>query len=241
MRLYGIIPPPARSIDLAVALDRDALTQELLPPSGAWIRAVMVTNSAGEMSGPDGSSGSLSAGADRALLALHREVVDAVVIGATTIKTERVPIPASTPLVVITQHGDLSGHHLINTDQGQLVVITGALGAARVKQSLEGLPHQVVILEGNERFSGEAIEQALHKTLGSQSLLIEGGRILYETFASLTDEVALSVTPPPRHERAGIPPWWPLDTGTWALTSLETDDDKMLYYRYRTGVRGAPS
>ena len=241
MRLYGIIPPPARSIDLGAPDERDDFVNELVPPPGPWVRAIMVTNSAGEMSGVDGSSRSLSRGSDRALLALHRSVVDAVIVGAATIKAEPVPVPSSVPLVVITRSGDLSNHQLTNTQRGELVVVTGAAGSTTASSSLENLPHRVLTLEGSDPFSGTAIAALLKESLGAQALLIEGGRSVYETFAPITDEVALSVTPPPRHERAGIPPWWPLSTEAWALTSLMTDDDKMLYYRYLTAVRGAPS
>lgn len=241
MILYGVIPPPAGRSDLTDDADRHALMAALAPPSGPWVRAVLVTTSAGEMWGPDGTSTSVTRGADRTLLGLHRGVCDAVVVGARTIKAEQVPLPLTTPLVVVSASGDLRGHQLAHPERGGVIVLTSSSGAGRVTDSLGDFSHRIVVLDGSPAFGPEEIVDALGATLGAESLLIEGGRALFETFASITDEVALSVTPPPRSERAGVPPWWPEETGSWTLTSLMTDDDKMLYYRYLTGVRGAPS
>lgn len=241
MNLYRIIPPPAHSIDLMDDAQRGEIVRELTPPVGPWVRAVMVTTSAGAMSGPDGTSNSMTRGADRTLLALHREVADTVLVGASTIKQERVPVPVSTPLVVVTASGDLRGHQLVHAERGEIVVLTNAGGAPHVAESLSGVSHRVVMVESGPVFSAEIIADALRTSLGANALLIEGGQALYETFAPVTDEVALSVTPPPLHDRAGIPPWWPGETDSWTLAALTTDDEKMLYYRYLTGARGAPS
>lgn len=241
MNLYGVIPPPAAIFDLSDEVQRKAVTATLTPPAGPWIRAVLVTTSAGDMWGPDGTSQSVTLGADRTLLGLHRQVCDAVVVGARTITMEPVPLPRSTPLVIVTGSGDLRGHQLTHTERGEVVVLTSATGVTKATESLGTVAHRIVTLERSSVFAAAAIVEALRTSLGAHSLLVEGGRALFETFAPITDEVALSVTPPPRSERAGIPPWWPGDTNSWTLTSLMTDDDKMLYYRYLTGVRGAPS
>jgi len=241
VNLYGIIPPPASTYNLDDETERLAVLEALQPPGGPWVRAALVTTSAGEIWGNDGTSASLTRGVDRTLLGLHRQVVDAVVVGATTVTHEPVPLPISTPLVVVTASGNLQGHQLSHTERGEVVVVTSAEGATRVGPCLGNLAHRVVVLEDAAVFSPEAVVAGLTRALGAQSFLIEGGRVLFETFASITDEVALSVTPPPRSERAGIPQWWPDDTETWSLTSLMTDDEQMLYYTYLTGVRGAPS
>lgn len=241
MNLYGVIPPPAGIFDLSDEANRSAVVTALTPPAGPWVRAVMVTTSAGDMWGPDGTSVSITRGVDRTLLGLHRQVCDAVVVGARTITMEPVPLPLSTPLVIVTASGDLRGAQLQRTERGEVVVLTSPAGAAKATESLGTVAHRVVIIEESPVFDAAAIVEAVRTSLGAQSLLVEGGRALFETFAPITDEVALSVTPPPRSEHAGIPPWWPGETAAWALTSLMTDDDKMLYYRYLTGVRGAPS
>lgn len=241
MNLYGVIPPPASTTNLADETERRAVVETLRPPKGPWVRAAFVTNSAGEMWGSDGTSASITRGADRALLALHRQVVDAVIVGARTITQEPVPLPVSTPLVVVTASGNLQGHQLIHTERGEVVVVTTPEGATRVAESLDSVAHRVVVLDEAPAFSAEAIVATLQGALGAQSFLIEGGRALLETFASITDEVALSVTPPPRSDRGGVPPWWPGVPESWSLVSLMTDDEQMLYYRYLTGPRGAPS
>lgn len=241
MNLYRVIPAPLEMADLGVVADLERLGSDLRPPPGPWVRAVMVASSGGNIQGVDGTSNSLTKGADRRLLALHRDSVDVVVVGARTLRTERVPLPARTPLAVVSASGDLSGHQLTQTTRGALLVLTTADNAGLVATGLHGIAHTVITVPATAPFTGGALYKALHDSVGAESVLVEGGRALYETFASITDEVALSVTPPPQDQRAGIPPWWPLPTETWRLMSLMTDDEKMLYYRYLTDVRGAPS
>lgn len=241
MNLYRVLPPPSEAFDLGTEHDRDLIAADYAPPATDWVRAVMVTNALGETEGFDGTSGSLSTGADRTLLALQRAAFDVVVIGATTARSERIPVPKLTPLAVITASGDLSGHQLLSSPESHVLVLTRPVAAGKVQDSLGDTRAEIVSVHGEGPIPESEIRETLAERLGARTFLIEGGRTLWKSWAHVIDEVALSVAPPPNDEHRGIPSWWPLDTSLWKLTSLMTDDAKMLYHRYQTGVRGAPS
>ena len=93
MNLYRVVPPPPEVYDLSAESSRQAIEQLYQPEGSSSVRAIMVTNSAGDTIGPQGSSQGLSQGADRALLSILRENSDAVVVGASTIRREPVPLP----------------------------------------------------------------------------------------------------------------------------------------------------
>ena len=241
MNLYRVLPPPPQAFDLGDDSDLALIAADLAQPATGWVRAVMVTNALGETEGLDGTSGSLTSGVDRTLLGLQRAAFDVIVMGATTARRERVPVPQATPLAVVTSSGDLSGHRLLVSPGSQLVVVTRTATSARVLETLGDITAEIVTLEGEGPIPATEIRSALSERLGSQSFLLEGGRGVWEAWVDLIDEVVLSVAPPPNDRHGGIPSWWPLDTSSWRLTSLMTDDAKMLYHRYQTGIRGAPS
>lgn len=241
MNLYRVLPPPPQVFDLGAESDLELIAADYAPPAVPWVRAVMVTNALGQTEGLDGTSGSLSAGVDRSLLTLQRAAFDVVVIGAGTARKERIPLPQSTPLALVSATGNLDGHRLLPAPGGRLVVVTRPTAAGRVTETLGAFDPMILTISGEGTIPAHDIHEALGAELGAQSFLIEGGRALWESWADLIDEVALSVTPPPHDAHRGIPSWWPRDTEQWRLTSLMTDDMKMLYHRYQTGVRGAPS
>ena len=241
MNLYRVLPPPPQVFDLSNEADVALLTADLAPPATAWVRAVMVTNAPGETEGLDGTSGTLTSGVDRHLLRLHRAAFDVIVLGAETARRERVPVPHNTALAVVSATGDLGGHQLITSPGSRLVVVTRPAAYAKVRETLGTIDAEILTVQGEGHIPALEVRERLSTALAAQRFLLEGGRSLWESWAHLIDEVALSVTPPPNDVHRGIPSWWPLDTGLWQLTSLMTDDTKMLYHRYQTGARGAPS
>jgi len=241
VNLYRVLPPPPQAFDLSDESDLALIASDLAPPATEWIRAVMVTNALGETEGLDGTSGSLTAGADRRLLGIQRGAFDVIVMGAETVRRESIPVPQTTPLAVVTTSGDLSGHRLLLSPGSQLVVVTRPGSVATLQETLGEIPAEIVTLEGEGPIPAREVRDALSERLGAKTFLLEGGRSIWESWAHLIDEVALSVTPPPNDHHRGIPSWWPLDTSVWQLTSLMIDDAKMLYHRYQTGLRGAPS
>lgn len=200
----------------------------------------MVTNSQGDTVGPDGSSRSLTKGADRALVGIYRDVADAVVVGATTLRRERVPTPQQSVLVVLTQTGDMSGHQLVYRDGGEVIVVTRAVARDPLSDTFNDVPHTPLYLEPSELTSPTAILDHVSRVRPAGSVLVEGGRRTWELFAPITDEVCVTVRPPLTHDDAGIPSWWPGERSSWDLQTLWTDDEKMLYYRYLTGASARP-
>lgn len=241
MNLYRVLPPPSETLSFHSKADREALLPHLIPPRLPWVRAVMVTNSSGETQGSTGTSAGLSRGADRALLGLYRTSADLVITGAHTVRAEPVPVPASTPLCVVTRSGDLSGHHITSGPGRSLVIVTSPSGAKRVQATTEDLDPVVLTLPSEDLFHASAILEVLADAVSVGHVLVEGGRGLWETFAPLTNELCVAVAPPPTSSHQGIPQWWPTDSSAWTLTSLMTDDEKMLYFRYETGLNGVAS
>lgn len=240
MNLYQVFPATSETYPLATAADKRVVAKTLEAPTKPLIRAVMVTNSAGHTVDADASSRGLSLGVDRTLLGLYREASDIVLVGATTVRREPVPTPRTSALAIVSASGDLSGHQLVVRENAKLFLVTNAEGALVAQQTFQGVPFTPVLVHSDEAMSATDIMESLSAYTSTEHCVIEGGRVLWETFAGITDEVCISVTPPPLDSHAGIPPWWPFPTDSWTLASLMTDDAKMLYYRYRTGIRGAP-
>jgi len=239
VNLYQVLPAPGAVVNLDQPEDSAGFRSLVTPPKPDWIRAVMVSNSAGDTVGPDGTSGSLTAGSDRALLKVLRSLADGIIIGANTLRVERIPVPSDTALVVFSHSGVIPKENIILPARGSadLVVVTSPEGAPRVTHSLTGIPHRVMITEIGR--SAAEFAGAIREMVGGGALLIEGGRQMWESFAPLTDDLWLAVTPPPTSQRQGIPPWWPVPPEQWQLETLFTDDAKMLYYRH-TRLPGAP-
>ena len=240
MNLYRVIPGPAKPIPFDTPEERQALAVEFSPPHTPWIRAVMVANSAGETRGPTGTSAGLTRGADRALLGLYREAADVVLVGASTVRAERVPTPRTSALAIVSSSGDLSGHQLVVGEGALVCVITSPPGAQRLAHTLSDVPHTVCVIDSPAPFGHQDILSALAGWCSTTHVLVEGGVALWHTFAAVTNELALAVTPPPLDQHGGVPAWWPGDRSEWSVASLLSDDEKMLYYRHLTGVRGAP-
>ena len=241
MNLYRVLPPPSETIPFDHEEDRLAVLATLDPPRLPWVRAIMVTTSQGEYRGSNGTSAGLTKGADRTLLGLYRKSASLVLTGATTVRSEPVPVPRSTPLCVVSSSGDLSGHQIISSPDRTLFIVTTEEGASLALESTRD--QRPVILTTGPAGSLTSLEiiDCLSPHVDTSHLLIEGGRLLWETFATETNELVVSVTPPPTSNHQGIPDWWPGDRSAWTLTSLMTDDEKMLYFRYETGLNGVAS
>ena len=240
MNLYRVLPPPPEVFDLKEPQSHRALVEMYRPDGDHSARAIMVTNSAGDTVSPEGSSTQLSRGADRALLAALREDADAVVVGASTIRHELVPLPRHTPLVVLSASGDLRGHQLLSrhAPEERLIIATPAEHHDHLAEALREVPWEP--LAWNPGNPPEELADAVRALVNGGHLLIEGGQMTWEYCAPLTTELLISTTPPPRDHHQGIPPWWPTSLEDWELRSLLTDDDKMLYYRHVAPAAARP-
>lgn len=240
MNLYRVIPPPPEVYDLTSEKDQLRLTDHYAASGSESVRAIMVTNSAGDTVDSAGTSESLSRGADRKVLGLLRESADAIIVGASTIRSEPVPLPRTTPLVVLSTSGDLHGHKLVSrgAPDERLLVASAPSHRESLARALEGLPWE--LLPWDTQAPPEELQKTLRETASSRHLLVEGGRKVWEFCAPITTELLIAATPPPRDSHQGIPPWWPGSPSNWKLRSLFTDDAKMLYYRHEISAAARP-
>jgi riboflavin biosynthesis pyrimidine reductase len=240
VNLYRVIPQPPEVYDLTRESDRGALVDHYAASASESVRAIMVTNSSGDTVDAVGTSESLSHGVDRKLLGLLRENADAVIVGASTIRREPVPLPRTTPLVVLSASGDLHGHTLYSrgAPDERLMVATPATHRESLASALEGLPWE--LLPWDIEASPDELQSVLLETTSAGHLLVEGGRKVWEFCAPITTELLIATIPPPRDSHQGIPPWWPGSPENWELRSLFTDDAKMLYYRHEIAPAARP-
>jgi riboflavin biosynthesis pyrimidine reductase len=240
VNLYRVIPPPPEVYDLASEEGQRGFLEHSAVRGSESVRAIMVTNSAGDTVDDAGTSESLSRGTDRTLLALLRENADAVIVGASTIRSEPVPLPRTTPLVVLSTSGNLHGHKLFTRGAPgeRLVVASAPAHRESLADALEGLPWE--LLPWDTAAPPEELQRVLQENDFSGHLLVEGGRKVWEFCAPITTELLIATIPPPRDSHEGIPPWWPGSPQNWELRSLFTDDAKMLYYRHEIAAAARP-
>jgi riboflavin biosynthesis pyrimidine reductase len=95
----------------------------------------------GSAAGPDGTSSSLTMGADRAVLGAIRAESDLVLVGAATLRAEPHLVPRSTRLAVLSRSGDL-GDAVLRPDD----LVLDALPERRGRIVCEGGPTVVAEL-----------------------------------------------------------------------------------------------
>lgn len=232
MNLYRVLPPPPEVFSFDREEERLALAEAYAPLGSQSVRAVMVTDSAGATQDQSGTSNNLSRGVDRKLLSVLRENSDAVLVGASTVRSEPVPLPRGTPLVVLCASGDLTNHRLFSRGgpSERLLVVTDPAHQGSLAEALGDLPWDLLPTE--TELSAHALVGLIRAFVAGDHLLVEGGRKVWEFLAPVTTELLVSITPPPRDVGQGVPPWWPDSRDDFELCSLYRDDEQMLYYRH---------
>lgn len=218
-------------------------TQETLeswyrPPVTPWLRINLIASVSGDAAGTDGTSETLSNPADRAILRAIRDVADAVVVGAASVRAEGYRVPLKAKLVVVTGSGDLSGHRIAPERADRVIVVCPAAALARVEESLGdslcGLATILVVPDVGGRITPAAIVEALHAR-GLSSLICEGGPSLAGQFLHdrLVDELCLSTSPVVIG--SGLPVFGTerFDASRLSLSQLLIDDRSALYARWR--------
>ena len=232
MNLYRVLPAPPEVFTFDHEEERLALAEAYAPLGSQSMRAVMVTDSAGATLGKSGTSRELSRGVDRQLLSVLRENSDAVLVGATTVRSEPVPLPRGRPLVVLCASGDLTNHQLFSRGgpSERLLVVTSPAHQGSLSEALGDLPWDLLPTE--TELSAQALVGLISGSVAGDHFLVEGGRKVWEFLAPVTTELLVSITPPPRDVGQGIPSWWPGSRDDFELSSLYRDDEQMLYYRH---------
>jgi len=200
LRLY---PPPAREV-FAIYDDLD------LPPTGnrEGARPYVITNTVSSVDGRTaigGKAAGLGSRIDRQTMRTLRSRADAVMIGAGTLRAERltlgldetgVPQPLA---IIVTDTGDVPlEEHLIG-EGGQEVLIL--LSDAAPKRVVERLPTLAPVMRAPADSTGavdlETALRILKVERGVESLVVEGGPGLNHALISLNlvDELFLTVAP----------------------------------------------
>ncbi len=175
------------------------------PKGRRWLRANFVATLDGSATGADGRSGTINTPPDNRVFALQRDLADAVLVGAGTVRAEgyervrpsrrrRVP-PA---LVVVSASGRVpEGLRAPTEGRGDgLFVTCAAAGDRRIARARSALGSDAVVVAGDRMVDLPAAVDAL-AALGLRHLLCEGGPSLFSSAlaAGVVDELALTLAP----------------------------------------------
>ncbi|QBR93416.1 dihydrofolate reductase family protein [Nocardioides euryhalodurans] len=157
---------------MRVLIGPDASLREVYAaPDGPWLRANMVATVDGASTGVTGTSSSINNEADKIVFDLLRELSDALVVGAGTIRAERYR-PNPKPVVVVSRSGSVP-ETLRGPGSGPVLMATCSqspgLGEAR-----ELLGEDQVIVLGSHRLDLRRMRAELAER-GFEKLLSEGG------------------------------------------------------------------
>ncbi|MCY7289163.1 MAG: dihydrofolate reductase family protein [Cryobacterium sp.] len=207
MTLSCVFPEPEAgddSVDLPRRVDgldlvsRAWLLRRYAPAPGAYLRVNMIASLNGSVAGTDGTSDSLSSRLDRRILGVIRELADVVLVGAGSVRAEGYVVPARAHLAVVTSSGNLAGHRLRDSTNGQPVLILCPRSAVdRAQAATAGSRVTVVPLDDDNGVLAPAGILAALRTLGFARIVCEGGPVLAGQFfaANLVDEFCLSTSP----------------------------------------------
>ena len=196
MILRDVYPEAGDSFDLATDDARSRLDALYATPSTEWLRVNLVLSVDGSAAGADGTSASLTAGADRKVLGAIRRAADIVLVGAESVRREGYVLPKTAPLAVVTGSGDLSGHALPSPlPPGRVFVLCPASAADRAAESVPGAT-VLILPDVDGRMAGTDIVHAL-RSGGMNSIVCEGGPSLVRLLLaeSLVNELCLSTSP----------------------------------------------
>lgn len=171
-------------------LDDAALAAAYAAGRPDWLRLNFVSSIDGAIRGADGLSKSLQNEADGRVFGALRELADAIVVGAGTVRDEGYR-PNPKPIVLVSRSAAVPPT-LLEGDLSQVHMVTGAQ-APRLGQAHELLGDRVLVL-GEDAPDLSRLRPALAER-GYTDLLCEGGPALARDLvaAGLVDEFCLTV------------------------------------------------
>ncbi|MFX4270835.1 dihydrofolate reductase family protein [Propionibacteriaceae bacterium Y1685] len=174
-----------------------------------WLRTNFVGTLDGAAQGPDGRTGTINTEADHVVFDTLRELADAVIVGANTIREEgyralqltpdraarraSLGMPPHPPLIIVSDSLDVPDELPIDGAGPVLVVTAQSSDSARAKELVaQGV--EVITLHA-EGLLPELIHWCADR--GWNRLLSEGGPHLHGALlqAGLVDELCLTITP----------------------------------------------
>lgn len=199
----GTVAPriePGSTLRLADDATIEQLDRLYAVPEGRWVRMNMLGTINARVTGPDGTSDSISNRADRAILKRIRAMSDAIVVGAQTVRQERHTATGSTRLVIVTRSGDLSGHRISPADAARSVtVVCPASAAVAVAATMPGADRFHPAPRHGADVEGVTVDDVLDwcRAHDLDRLVVEGGASLIGQFldADAIDEVCVTQAP----------------------------------------------
>jgi len=236
VNLYRVVPDTAM-LSLADNHSQEELRNWFRPDPG-WTWALVSTPS-GETIDSEGSSRALSNPVDRAILTSLRDQSQAVILGGSTLRAERVPVPRSGPLVVVSRTGNMAGHSVPQESfraDSIWIVTPEEVSADPTEHFPPGVARHLP-LPGTTKVSPVVICNALEAE-GITQVLVEAGREFGGQCLDrkLVDSVNLTLTRSPLTDAHPPLPWWQEHWGQWTAGEVFTDDARYLYLRYRREV-----
>jgi riboflavin-specific deaminase-like protein len=201
LRLY---PPPGREVS--------AIYEEVnLPPAGQRdpARPYVITNTVSSVDGrtaTEGKASGIGSATDRLTMRTLRSKADAVMIGAGTLRAEKLSLGLDStdgvrqPLaIIVTETGDvpLEEHLIVKEGQEVLILLSDAVPEGIVERLHNLAPVMRAPADPTGAVDLEATLRALKAERGVEALLVEGGPGLNHALISrnLVDELFLTVAP----------------------------------------------
>lgn len=221
----------ADRIDLADD-DAEARLAEWYAAPRAWWRMNMIGTLNARVTGPDGTSDTLSNRADRTILQHLRRASDAVLVGAETVRSERHAPVGGAVLAVVTGSGDLAGNRIPPAEaEHGVIVLCPPAAAACARATMPGARIEHPPLDAAGRVAMAEL-RAFLSALGRERVVVEGGgRLISQVLdAGLLDEACLTQAPVfGRSEAPSLPGSGHVDA--WRRTLLAVDERGFLYAR----------
>jgi riboflavin biosynthesis pyrimidine reductase len=179
---------------MRVLLGEDTDLPELYAaPDQPWLRVNMVSTVDGAATGEDGTSRSINNGVDKMVFDLLRELADALVVGAGTIRIEGYAVGRK-PLVVVSRTGSVPPTQR-EAGPGKVLMATVST-APYVDEAREILGRDNVLVLGSHRVDLARLKDEL-VLRGYRHLLSEGGPHLLRDLLDqgVADELDATVVP----------------------------------------------
>lgn len=232
-------PGPTLTIDLADASAAAGLDELYRPARQQWLSINLVASVDGGGQGGDGTSGTLTQGADRRILGAIRRNSSIVLVGAATVRAEGHLFPRTTSLAVATLSGDLTGHAFPRElEPGRLIVVCPTPAVDTVTRTLGTVPATVIAVEADTVTPHQLV--AALRDRGHDTIVCEGGPSLASQLidAGLVDELCLTTSPVILGDAAAaLPALTVTDRRELTLAQLLTDTTGSIYARWMLNPR----
>jgi riboflavin biosynthesis pyrimidine reductase len=173
--------------------EADELPALYAAPDRPWLRVNMVSTVDGAATGEDGTSRSINNGADKLVFDLLRELSDAVVVGAGTVRVEGYAVGRK-PLVVVSRSGSVPPTQR-SAERGKVLMATVST-APYLGEARSVLGHENVLVLGSHRVDLARLKDEL-VLRGFRHLLSEGGPHLLRDLLDqgVADELDTTLVP----------------------------------------------